>query len=368
MSWRHASLWMLFLCFLNASSLCAQDQVVRVVPASAIQTIKIWDGAPHNAFTDLVRFKNKLYCVFRESAAHVPKVKEENGQIRVLVSTNGTHWRSFALLSKEGIDLRDPNFSVTADGRLMVLMGGSVYDKGQLLRMQNHVAFLNKPAQGFSTPEPIVMDSAIRSDNNWLWHLTWNKDTGYGVVYQKKEKGQGRNLYLVKTTDGLNYTLVTSLDQDELSNETAVLFKPDETMLLAVRRDAGKDKAIKATGMLGVSKPPYTNWVWSDVGLRLGGPELLLLPHGQLIMGTRAFKDNKPYTGIFVQEECGAFRQLFSLPSGGDNSYPGMLVFKNKLWVSYYSSHEGRTSVYLAAVPIKEVQNVLQSNQFIKDF
>ena len=30
---------------------------------------KIWDKAPHNAFTDLVRFQDRWFCVFREGKA-----------------------------------------------------------------------------------------------------------------------------------------------------------------------------------------------------------------------------------------------------------------------------------------------------------
>jgi hypothetical protein len=38
------------------------------------------------------------------------------------------------------------------------------------------------------------------------------------------------------------------------------------------------------------------------------------------------------------------------LPSGGDCSYAGMAVQGDLLWVSHYSSHEGKTSIYLAKV------------------
>ena len=36
------------------------------------------------------------------------------------------------------------------------------------------------------------------------------------------------------------------------------------------------------------------------------------------------------------------------LPSGGDTSYPGIARDGDSVMVSYYSSHEGRTSIYLA--------------------
>ena len=40
------------------------------------------------------------------------------------------------------------------------------------------------------------------------------------------------------------------------------------------------------------------------------------------------------------------------LPSGGDNSYPGLVWHDDLLWISYYSSHETNTSIYLAKVRI----------------
>jgi hypothetical protein len=39
----------------------AAGEVVSPVPA-----VKIWDKGRHNAFTDLIRFKGKFYCTFRE--------------------------------------------------------------------------------------------------------------------------------------------------------------------------------------------------------------------------------------------------------------------------------------------------------------
>ena len=47
------------------------------------------------------------------------------------------------------------------------------------------------------------------------------------------------------------------------------------------------------------------------------------------------------------------------LPSGGDNSDPGVLQVGDELWIVYYSSHElrwedgrARAGIYLARVPL----------------
>ena len=103
----------------------AEAQQVRLLDVR-----RIWDDAPHSAFTDLVSFKGKLFCTFREGDGHVHGA---DGRARVLVSEDGGRaWQSVAELSLDGFDLRDPKLSVTPDGRLMLTLGGSIY-AGQVL-------------------------------------------------------------------------------------------------------------------------------------------------------------------------------------------------------------------------------------------
>ena len=43
---------------------------------------------------------------------------------------------------------------------------------------------------------------------------------------------------------------------------------------------------------------------------------------------------------------------VLAFPSGGDTSYAGQVWYDDILWISYYSSHEGKTSIYLAKVKL----------------
>lgn len=69
-------------------------------PASALEltgTRRIWDQAPHSAFTGLIDYEGKLYCCFREAKSHVPQLTGEDGKIRILSPTpekhgNRSHW------------------------------------------------------------------------------------------------------------------------------------------------------------------------------------------------------------------------------------------------------------------------------------
>ena len=55
--------------------------------------------------------------------------RHPGGVTRVLSSDDGSDWSSEAVVSEEGVDLRDSKLTITPDGRLMLLMGGSVYDE-----------------------------------------------------------------------------------------------------------------------------------------------------------------------------------------------------------------------------------------------
>ncbi|MCS7020379.1 MAG: hypothetical protein NZU63_00965 [Gemmataceae bacterium] len=46
----------------------------------------------------------------------------------------------------------------------------------------------------------------------------------------------------------------------------------------------------------------------------------------------------------------GKISSTVTLPSGGDTSYPDLVWHKEQLWISYYSTHEGKNNMYLAQV------------------
>jgi hypothetical protein len=46
------------------------------------------------------------------------------------------------------------------------------------------------------------------------------------------------------------------------------------------------------------------------------------------------------------------FEPALTLPCGGDSSYVGMVWHEDLLWLSYYSSHEDGTNIYLAKVRV----------------
>lgn len=347
------------VCFTLAAVLISPNGATRAEsPAPEIVSVKkIWDAGAHNAFTDLIRWHDKFWCTFREADGHVGG----DGQIRVLVSNDGDTWDSAALVAESGIDLRDPKLCVTPDDRLMLTMGGSIYNGGKiLLGRQPRVSF-SKDGRDWSAPEKVLQPG------EWLWRTTWHDGICYGCSYVASTRNTREALEAAKSTgpvepgsaewklkifsgkDGVTYDgSVTFLDVPGHPNETTIRFLKDGRMMLMVRREGGSQN-----GWIGVStsnKPLYKKFAWNETGMRFGGPNFIELPNGELWAVTRSYKP-KAHTVLAKMDEK-SITPVLDLPSGGDTSYAGMVWHEDLLWISYYSSHEGKSSIYLAKVKL----------------
>lgn len=300
-----------------------------------IESQRIWDKAPHSAFTDLIRFQDRWYCVFREGDGHV----SANGSLRVLTSEDGEKWTSAALLSSEDSDLRDAKIVVTPDGRLM-LSGAEAMNNPKSYKHQSLVWF-SEDGKNWSR------GYEVGDRNNWLWRVTWQKDAAYGFGYDTGKDRQGLRFF--RSTDGKEFdTLISKVAvEGTYPNETSVVFTPDGTGYCLLRQD-GQPKV----GYIGKSHPPYTEWDWKPLDRRIGGPHMIRLPDGRFIAAVRLY-DGKVRTSLcWLDPENAKITEALKLPSGGDTSYAGLVWHDDQLWVSYYSSHEGKTAIYLAKVEV----------------
>jgi hypothetical protein len=71
--------------------------------------------------------------------------------------------------------------------------------------------------------------------------------------------------------------------------------------------------------------------------------------HGQLMAAGRDYRPEGAKTAIGPIVD-GKWEIAATLPSGGDTSYPGMFWEQGEWWLSYYSSHEGKSAIYLARI------------------
>ena len=279
-----------------------------------ISVERIWDRAAHNAFTSMINYNGKLYCTFRESDGHVSDI---NGTIRVIVSNDGQNWYSVTHIFEPGVDLRDPQLSITPDNRIMLNIGGSIYTNSKLVGMEPEVSFSDTSGMNFSPPQKIFIDEKIKSGKDWLWRATWYQGKSYATIYQPSKE---KSVQLIISDDGINYKFITTFDVLG-GNETTLRFTPDNKMIAVIRRDKEQN------GYIGISEPPYNNWEWNELESRLGGPDLILLEDGNMLCATREYPpDHNEQTILAKVDLNGKFTKLLTLPSGGDCSY--LIVLK----------------------------------------
>ncbi len=175
----------------------------------------------------------------------------------------------------------------------------------------------------------------------WLWRLTWHKGVAYSVGYACGQERKFARLY--RSEDGKHFeTLVDELHTEEYPNETCLVFLEDDTCLCLLRRGG--------TGLIGRAAPPYTDWTWKDLGVRIGGPNFVRLPDGRYVAAVRLYDEQVRTALCWLDPDAGTLDEFLALPSGGDTSYAGLMWRDGLLWVSYYASHEGKTSIYHARV------------------
>jgi len=302
-----------------------------------LSTRKIWDRAPHCAFTDLIKFNETWFVAFREGKCHAG----EAGAIRILSSRDKKVWFSAALLRMDDIDLRDPKLSITPENQLMLLAGGVTKD----FQRDAYTAF----SLGGSDWTPLKKVLA----NEWLWRVTWHEGSGYGVSYRVEKDHWPVSLFVTK--DGVNYEKIKEFDIEGKPSETTLRFKDSGEMVALMRRGSFPFGAT----LIGVSRFPYQKWSWTDTKMSFGGPNFVILPNGEMRASGRVIQfdenDELVERTTLARMNEQSLSPVIDLPSGGDDtSYPGMVYQDGILWISYYSSHEeGKSAIYLAKIKVE---------------
>jgi len=332
----------ILVCFQPAFAQTSGNKLIMV------EQYKIWDKAEYNAFTDLIYFKGYWYCAFREGNTHVARDGSDNGKLRVIRSKDGEKWKSVALMLWPQGDVRDAKLSITAKDELMLNGAVSFYPltRGE---PQISVTWLSKNGTRWSNAY-----KCKTGVSTWRWSATWHEGVGYSIGYGGKD-AEG---CLYHTLDGKKWEILKNNffpNPDSRPNETSLVFTENGTSYCLLRQDGGT-----CTAMLGSSKPPYTKWEWKDLGIRIGGPKFIQLEDGRFVAAVRLFSgtpdkpdwDTERTSVCILDVEKATLTEVLKLPSGGDCSYAGMVEKDGLIWISYYSSHEGKPSIYLAKVKV----------------
>jgi hypothetical protein len=346
-----------FLCFCLFAGFVLYNAGAQPTEPSNIKILdskKIWPGEPHSAFTDLERFQDKWYCAFRVGNGHAGK--GDYGRIRVIVSDDGQSWSSAALLQTDGVDLRDAKLSVTPGGELLLNSCEYRVDNDREdIRNNTSVVYRSKNGTDWSKTKQIA------DKGYWLWQTSWLGEKGYSLGYQWGNNDATR---FYQTADGEKYELLVDhiRPPGDRSNEHAMFFDVKGSAHMLLRRDNARSKT-GGYALLGKAEPPYTDWEWRRLNITLGGPSMIQLPDGRVIACVRRYAGENhrnwgsQWTELgWIDTKNAIYKPVAKLPSGGDSSYAGLVFYDGLLWVSYYSSHEGSTSIYLAKIRVEELK------------
>ena len=334
----------------------ADAPAVNENPPPAVKVVsvrRVFQDGGHDAFTDLCRFRGQLWLVFRSCPdGHMV---HPTASIVVLRSVDGLAWEEAHRFRVERRDTRDPHFLVFQD-KLFVYTGtwysGTTTPDPADYDLNQHLGYAAWSDDGARWHSPVLLEGTF---GHYIWraaayggkaYLCGRRKTGFEIT----ARGEGEHVesLMLESDDGLVWRQ-RAVFQETAGDETAFLFEPDGS-LLGVGRRSGNAQLLRA-------KPPYTDWVRTDLDRSVGGP-LLAKWGDRILVGGRKTTPLGPKTSLFWLVG-GQLREFAELPSGGDNSYPGFLeLAPGRALVSYYSSHErdaagkALTAIYLAELEL----------------
>ncbi|MCA8989800.1 MAG: exo-alpha-sialidase, partial [Planctomycetaceae bacterium] len=256
-------------------------------------------------------------------------------------SEDGITWNSIALVEDADEDLRDAKLSVMPDGRF--LLNGAGMRANEQIRY--HSMIWTSADQGKTWSE----GKQIGDPGFWLWRIQWHNGIAYTMGYATDRDREKRSLRFYRSENGTDYeTWIEAVNVQKGVGEDRILFLKDETALCLLRCETGTKN-----GKLGRSTPPYKEWEWTETSHRIGGPNMIELPDGRLLGAVRLYTPKQRASLVWIDPETATLTECLELPSGGDTSYAGMVLRDDVLWISYYSSHEEKTAIYLARIRCK---------------
>ncbi len=319
-----------------------------------MKTRVVTNDGKHNAFTDLLFWRDSFWLIYVSSPSHFASRKS---RLVLLRSSDAQNWQKVREFDGNRQDIRDPKLAV---------IQGQIY----------LYALLNKRID----PEPyktIVAHSndgttwtpfeAIAPDgwfpDGWLLGrpITLDETIWYVPAHRI---GQGSAL-LLQSTDGLNWSLQSTIfeGREERADETAIQFLPDGRIIAATRLEAGSSifGSPQAGTLISVATAPYTSWteiVRSHV-TRLDGPTLFSVGDQVYAVGRHQPQTTSPFqrmgsvisrkrTALFlVKENTGGLIHLTDLPSCGDTSYAGVAIADGTVFISYYTNNPRRDYAWI---------------------
>lgn len=322
------------------------------LPQLRLESVRqVFDDGAHDAFTDLCRFKDRLYLTCRSCPdGHMVFA---SSRIVVLASDEGRAWKEVFAFSVPNRDTRDPHFLTFRDTLFVYTGTWLVPPPGQQRDLNDHLGYGAWSADGKTWHGPRMLEGTY---GHYIWRAAACGDRAYLCGRRRREFAAGQaneeaphniESAMLESEDGLIWRF-RALFAEEGGDETAFLFEADASVVAIVRGpDAQPARLCR-------SAPPYTLWSRKTLDRNVGGPLLAKWGKYYLVGGRKTLDPGNPRTSLYWLIDD-ALHEAAELPSAGDNSYPGFLPLdESQALLSYYSSHEGSTSIYLAELSLSQ--------------
>lgn len=336
-------------------------------PSPVVSVRRLVADGKHNAFTSLIRHRGQLFLSFRRSSGH----GRTDGDVALLRSgDDGASWQEIASPARDTHAFYEGHLREFG-GRLLMYSGA--FDRSPKLNKLSQQEFVSWSDDGGETwqgPQPAY-------DPRWRF---WMPQVHAGVMYVAayridfaglKPDGtippENWEVQLLRSHEGLHWEAIATLSDREGGNETELHVDEAGVMHAYIR------SAERPCHLLHRSAPaPFTDWgPITDCGMNAEG-QVVAVINGRRFLAGRHRPSNgrigtiyeprdRIRTRLWVQEQ-GYWVDYAELPSGADNSYPGLVrLDANHLLMSYYSQHfytgqpgfedmDGPSDIFLAVV------------------
>ena len=281
-----------------------------------VSSIKvIHDDGRHNAFTTMVRWRNKYWLVFRKATHH----RSVDGRIMIMNSVDLENWSDPVCVIDTHIDDRDPTVYVWDDQLFVASLSlARDWTEGVASFDKLIISYFSQSSDGVDWTEP----RPLTPEDHTLWWTCRGEDRVFGSVQVRPSVTTTERrcrAELWESVNGTDWKKVSVISQAHEPNEVAMVPTEQGSLLAFVRHE---DKAPYNRPEILISEPPFQKWEpLFAFNFQTNGPCIGRVGD-RFVTCSRAFFDN-PGTPLVTPEQKPLYRGLIL----------GELDLTNRRWI-----------------------------------
>lgn len=286
----------------------------------------------HCGFTDLFYFNNKFYCAFRVGLNHVPLDNNQNGSIVIFSSIDGKQWANNLIIKSEEYDLRDPCFSISSDGKHLLLYCG-VFSINNVIAKKTCLYILKSDNNGKLEVENSIFLNCDNYNSYWLWKVVKSNNKYYSFAYRDS------NIVFLSSNNGVDFYHVS----DIYIRGNEVGFTIDNDIVYAIVRSSFGNSYYISSAF------PYTKWATLELPCRIESPECIVISNKLILSGRYDWGMTISSLDIISKE----FNYIVNLNAANECGYPGIICSNNNIILSFYTSSSTESKIMLCSFPVR---------------